>query len=274
MKYVIASLLAVHSTPTDTHVAHWLRINSPVEVLETTDTHARVQLSGRPEAHPITGWVARDFLADRPLSAGQAAENRHSTTDDAEKRAWLERAVAIDGGDREFQNLLRAHVVSMGETYEPPKRTEVAACIEGRAMHLGRLTREGFTATPLWDGSKKSLLDLSAMHWAVAVGERGKTIEGSPFVAPFTVPMWNEGGGTPYSAGTCEDLCDEAERTVVLGPCETEGEVFLSTNWPSFPVLDGPDTPALHPLGGKERGADAFTVGSKPAVLSWSERQA
>lgn|GEM_PF-4930371 len=273
MKYVIASLLAVHGSPTDTDVAHWLRINTPVEVLSTTDTHARVSLVGRPEAHPVTGWVALEFLADQPLSAAQAAENRHGTSDVAEQRAWLERAVAIDSADREYRDLLRRHVAKMGEAVDTPQRTEVAACIEGRAMHVGHFTKEGFTATPFWDGSNQSLLDLSALHWVVASGERGRPIDGSPFAAPFTAPQWNEDGGTAYSGGTCEDIC-EPERTVVLGPCDTEGEVFLSVAWPTWPVLDGPDTASLHPIAEGERGFDAFTVGNRSAVLSWDQWQA
>lgn len=211
--YVQASTLALRDTPNG-QIEAWLRINTPVEVLDEDGDMVRVRLSARPAEHPVEGWVAGEYLGLETLhwSDAQKAAGTASRLGAVEQeQAWKER-----------KNALHAW-------YDPADESpvELAICQYGRVELLGTWTGEDFVDTSA-ELDRARALDLSAHHWVRIEGSDWQLIEGSPFVTPFAAETWNEVEPSAYPPAPTGADDPIGEPKIVLGPCETEGAVFTS----------------------------------------------
>lgn len=200
-----------------------VRVNTPLVVLDEDGPWVQVQLVDRPPEHPVTGWMLAAYLEPAPLPAGEAWSASVKATqagDTDQALVWAERAVAVDPTSRSNRDLLAA---AGGTGLDAP--VHVAACRQGRAEVVGQVNAMGFTPVPLSPAPAPS--PFSAVHWLRVRPGVVEPIQGSPFVRPFHTPQWNEEAANAYTPGTCEGICD-GSRVVVLGPCDHEGEVFVS----------------------------------------------
>ena len=220
MLYVQASLLALHvNEQPDSATSHWVRINTPVEVLDERGDMLQVRLLDRPEEHPVTGWVVGEYLDTEVVTLRVAHDNvfQHRAGDDELLEMWSSRRDAL----------------SNQWNREPEPVAHVGYCETDRVMYLGTLSEaEGFT--PATSGTP--LRGLSTHHW-MRVGE--EPVVGSPFVQPFRTGTWNEEGRSAFAPGSCDGICDsEEEYKTVLGPCEDDGAFYVSSH-----VVTSPRTP-------------------------------
>ena len=204
--HVEASRLNLREAPSaDAAVEGLLRIGTRVEVLEKRGKWVRISLVDRPAEHPVTGWVQRAFLSSRAPTL--ASVGRMAPSD-----ARRERLAALSGA---------------GDPSD--ERTHLAVCDGVRVEYLGFFdASRSFEDRAAWTPSAQELVDLSAHHWtAVDPSGASAVVEGSPFVRPFVTERWNENDPSPYAPGSCDGICDGASH-VILGPCETVGQVFAS----------------------------------------------
>jgi len=234
MHFVQASLLAMHiNAQPDSKIGHWVHINTPVEILSVQKQMIEVRLVDRPDEHPVTGWVDRDYLSETPITF-QIAQSQLSAAqmrgDVHESTIWNERLVALNP----------THAGSWAGLGDlPPTTAQVAICEGERAHLLGTLSDDGFQPGGHWDGTQEQLEMLSTHRW-LRVGKSGLTpVSHSPFVSPFATPTWNERGYSAYASGTCDGICDE-QLSVVLGPCDNPGSLYVSAPIaiPTDPVSD------------------------------------
>ncbi|MCB9763768.1 MAG: hypothetical protein H6739_28625 [Alphaproteobacteria bacterium] len=268
MLFVHASLLALHPGPDADAVSAWIRINTPVEVLEEDGERVRVRLLDRPPEHPVEGWVAGAFLDTEALTAADARLAREKSGDPDERQAWLERALAIDPTDPWHERLLKREIEQNGGTWVEPAGTELAMCAGGRVEYLGLLTEDRFEDRHVWDGTRRQLLDLSARTWLRVEGDHLVPIQGSPFVTPFATETWNEEGANAYTPGTCDAIC-EVEKKVILGPCETEGTLYVSRPVEPMPATPVGDDVVVAPVMAAPVGAQSRQLGHFVETMAW-----
>ncbi len=219
-----------------------LRINTAVVPLDEEGAWVRVGVAGRPEEHPVEGWVPAADLAAEPLTvmgASRAGWDAYRAGDEAGAVAWAERQLVLAG------EAALADPVALyrdaGRVHEPAATdgpVHLAACDGRRAEYLGSFDGDwdfagGWRAQlagprdPLEPAEvDRFLADLSGRHWITFTpgDEPPHPLEGSPFVRPFVVGTWNEeyrvfGDGGEDGGG---------ESTLVLGPCGRAGEVYAS----------------------------------------------
>lgn len=230
MLFVQASLLAIHvSGQPSAPVSHWARINTPVEVLDEQGEMLKVTLLDRPNEHPVTGWVHVGYLDAEPITVKQALGRiqhaKHDLEDEAAVEMWTDR-----------RNALRPQYIG-----QPDPVAHIAYCDSDRAVLMGQVDADrGFSRTAHTSELTVPLRSLSTLNWMVIRDDALETVQGSPFVQPFTTGTWNEEGRSAYAPGSCDGICDEEAFNIVLGPCDDPGAVLVSSTAarPMAPVQD------------------------------------
>lgn len=217
--FVQASVARVREAP-EGPVAHRLRIGSEVAVEARQGDWAQVRLVGRPDAHPVAGWVHADLLGpQRPRLDALLA--------DPSDPVAVERATTLDPYSAEVRAAWAAsHAEALVDS-----SIFVAQCLDDRAVVIGELTAEGLRHV---DASERPALLERLATEAWYAGPR--PIEGTPFPSPFASAIDNEEPVSAYEAGVSL-LGDEVQRKLVLGPCE--GDVVYATH-PLTPIRATP----------------------------------
>ncbi|MCB9689154.1 MAG: SH3 domain-containing protein [Alphaproteobacteria bacterium] len=234
--YVQASTLALRDgSRAEAAVVGWLRVNTAVEVLEEKDDRVRVRVGGRPEGHPVEGWVLGSYLDPQRLTVARAQDegSRAGTAGDQDgAQAWAERWLALDPTSRHAAAAVRTLAEARGDraTFArlADETVRIAACDGQRVELIASMAADGsITDAHTWDGRRSTLVQLSGEPWVEIRGGQPVPVEGSPFVRPFATDAWNEHDASPWTPGTCEGICED-QKKIVLGPCEVAGTLYVT----------------------------------------------
>lgn len=226
----------------------WLHVDTAVEVLEESDDRVRVRVGGRPEDHPVEGWLMGKYLDPRKLTVARAQEEQSrafAAGDVDAAQAWAERWSALDPTSRQAADV-RALAETRGDWATLARLAEetvrIAACDGQRAELIASVAADGHvTDAHTFDGRRSSLVQLSQEPWVEIRGGRPVPVEGSP--------------------GTCDGICQDA-RKIVLGPCEVAGTLFV-TRAPLAAEIraSGEPSPSASTVAGFVGGEPSWSTG-------------
>jgi hypothetical protein len=266
LRYVQASVLKLRTESSeDSELRGRLAINTPLELLETRASWAKVRV-----ANGVEGWVVASYLAPEPLTVDRALERGQSTGE----LSWYQRAAAIEQTPRTLEPLLmkyrteqdapRAEIVSrqlafsqdillrplgyahLGRDPWPIEWRHdtyiVGEFVEGE-LEPWELAQEGLTLGETWwllppsgPAVEGKLVGASRELWSECSGDRGVTVfveavlDAEPFAATRKPPpeSWMKQG--PSSTRGAE----EAQRLV-----EQHADALHETHWVTVTPVEG-----------------------------------
>lgn len=257
-QYVVGDVVNVRAEPRADAAVRWrLRINTEVDVLDTGTGWSQVRMVGRPEASPVTGWIASSLLGTTPLDDHVVAERARKAWAAGEVDTALreaQRAFALDPGHR-------GHAEQLRDLYRAVDRNVDAARV--MAVHEG--THGVFLG--VCDGSRVSLVahwqpggpltdvsgtafrhqevardlqaqmmrDAAATPWFIATPEQSEPVSGTPFPRPFQTTLWNEGTRQMHASPEAEPCGSEC--VVRLGTCTEAGAVYATAPLEPTPIV-------------------------------------
>ncbi len=206
--WVIASTLRLRATPSsEGSVRGSLAINTPVQILELTESWAQVEVSNGTE-----GWVARDFLAPERLLLSDAIARAQAAAAPEQQLDWWQRAAAIQPSREALEGLAEAYA-ALGDRRARAVRAQLAwphtlFPVRDRAAE-GALTRR--VEVEWSSGYWRERGDVPRSRW----GSYGLDPEQGWWVLPATGPAVSA-RVVGFRSVTGNECADDAVRVVTL----------------------------------------------------------